>query len=1008
MNVTKASFTQLTHMVTAFLKDDLAELEMKYANTISRQQFSRLITALRNQRGLREVHHPESLDVFIKHDGQSIRMTIEGKHNIQEYCESNKVNPSHVRQILSKQLVNGMKPLVLDGTPLKFDIKREITVAASDELLQAFDSSKKGFRFKKRFSFSTSTHRFDLTVVKSSGKGATFVAHNSFAASGTLDHPESYEIELELIHGRANQAVDVPYLAQRFLKVAFQTHATLTGVDVVTSKKDHDAALSSYLRLVKLKRDDEALRDKPRTFFVGPQPVTLELQNVAQDGVPDATILQGYTVTEKADGERCLLFINGGKCWLVNGKMEFMHTGVELGSDSLQQCIIDGEWVTQDAMGAPTKIFAMFDAYYIYGKDVRALPLVGASPCRVDHMSSIEKTCKAAFQKHGITLFAKHFHTDASIFAASRRVLDMVRAKQYPYRIDGLIFTPSKMSVGGMYEGDVSALGSMGGTWTKAFKWKPPHENTIDFGVRLLEDKKVATDPKGKPCHVYKLFVGYKAASWEPIRPMDVLKGEWVRPSDTYGLKLFSPNDVVSGEPGMFYGEPDANGVVRCKNGDIIENGSIVEFAYTNDTTLDFPMRWVPLRVRKDKTTPNDFATAMNVWRSIGYPVTEAIIQGDENVMTDEIPEVEVYYKRIISRDRFSSKNMSDFHNQGVKKRLIESYCAKAHSLLDIACGKAGDLNKWLATSLKEVYGIDKVRDNIENPVDGAYARVLRMKDQDEASMRDRNFVFGTFDGSVQLTNENVQALQDPNDAFVARKVIEHGAFDVVSCQFALHYFFANESSLDNFVFNVASFLKPGAYFVATCLNGAKVAETLGSNDKVVGVSQVDGRIIWQIKRVPESKNAIKVYMESIGIEMKEYLVDVSALEAKFKRYGVVPVAIKSFEDIYAEILDSYKTSRRSPYFVKSMREMSDVEKQYSFMNMTLVFQKTGEHTTDIPKPKKTVRTLKAKAPPAPPVEKVVVEPEPPKATNAVPMEPPKEQPTAPVKKKVVVKKKST
>ena len=60
---------------------------------------------------------------------------------------------------------------------------------------------------------------------------------------------------------------------------------------------------------------------------------------------------------------------------------------------------------------------------------------------------------------------------------------------------------------------------------------------------------------------------------------------------------------------------------------------------------------------------------------------------------------------------------MMDFHNHWIKRKcLIEKY--KGDMLFDIACGKAGDLYKWIDAGIKKVIGIDYSIDNIENPMD--------------------------------------------------------------------------------------------------------------------------------------------------------------------------------------------------------------------------------------------------------------------------------------------------
>ena len=46
-------------------------------------------------------------------------------------------------------------------------------------------------------------------------------------------------------------------------------------------------------------------------------------------------------------------------------------------------------------------------------------------------------------------------------------------------------------------------------------------------------------------------------------------------------------------------------------------------------------------------------------------------------------------------------------------------------NLLDLACGKVGDLNHWMEAKLNNVVGIDLSKDNLENTKNGACNRIL-------------------------------------------------------------------------------------------------------------------------------------------------------------------------------------------------------------------------------------------------------------------------------------------
>jgi mRNA (guanine-N7-)-methyltransferase len=49
---------------------------------------------------------------------------------------------------------------------------------------------------------------------------------------------------------------------------------------------------------------------------------------------------------------------------------------------------------------------------------------------------------------------------------------------------------------------------------------------------------------------------------------------------------------------------------------------------------------------------------------------------------------------------------MRRFHNN-VKRQLYDKYTKNIYKLLDLACGKGGDLDKWVSNNIKYVVGYD-------------------------------------------------------------------------------------------------------------------------------------------------------------------------------------------------------------------------------------------------------------------------------------------------------------
>jgi hypothetical protein len=184
-----------------------------------------------------------------------------------------------------------------------------------------------------------------------------------------------------------------------------------------------------------------------------------------------------------------------------------------------------------------------------------------------------------------------------------------------------------------------------------------------------------------------------------------------------------------------------------------IPDRSIVEFRY--DPSRESGWRWIPTRIRHDKTERllretakggkihyggmmNDEGVANDVWNSIHNPITETMICNGTEQPTDEelkdilkIRESEVgkkYYESKASKENIALiKGLRDFHNRYIKNDILikRTLAGGNKTLVDLACGKGGDLYKWIENRARFVMGIDISGDGITNAQDGAYKRYL-------------------------------------------------------------------------------------------------------------------------------------------------------------------------------------------------------------------------------------------------------------------------------------------
>ena len=482
-------------------------------------------------------------------------------------------------------------------------------------------------------------------------------------------------------------------------------------------------------------------------------------------------------------------------------------------------------------------------------------------------------------------------------------------------------------------------------------------------------------------CKVFEAHASYIPRKWESLDVSRYMQfGERAFPSrDAEARKFEVANSPVGAR---VYVAVDASDLPTCEDASVVyDDNTIVECAYRVDT--GGTGRWVPLRVRQDKTdrfarsgvlgSANDWGTAVNVWRSIRHPITMEMLTGDQppslspsalSGLVDMGEDAgtgagDAYYAtRTFERKQSMLHAMANFHNVVVKARLYStavSTCAAAGpaSLFELACGKGGDMPRWASHDFDPIIGTDISMDNITSSIDGVYTRLSAH----HSALGDRTLAFVCMDATTRmrppLDEIRVVAAESPHGDVIAalwdtssramtntaltplRGLIAKG-FDVVSCQFAMHYMFQDDLSLDRFVRNIDYLLRPGGVFIASCFDGDRIAHALenAADGTIEGVTS-GGAVAWQISRkyngsfVGGTGAAIDVFIETINQTVREYLVSSRTLEARLQQVGVRKVSATPF----------------SSWFADSPAPLSDLERRLSSFNTAFVFRRnSGSH----------------------------------------------------------------
>ena len=328
---------------------------------------------------------------------------------------------------------------------------------------------------------------------------------------------------------------------------------------------------------------------------------------------------------------------------------------------------------------------------------------------------------------------------------------------------------------------------------------------------------------------------------------------------------------------------------------------------------------------------------------------------------------------------------MRDFHNLFVKSQLIKKISKQDESLIDYAVGKGGDLPKWIHSKLGFVLGIDLSKDNIENRLDGACARYLNYL-QSHSVIPKALFLNGNSQkniksGAAFKDDKSKQILKavfgegQKNEIVLGRGVynnygIVKDGFNISSIQFAIHYMFEDNNSLQNFLRNVSECTKIDGYFIGTCYDGNKIFNLL--RDKEYGDSisiMKNDKKIWQICKKYSNKNfesdetclgyQIDIYQETINQYIKEYLVNFEYLTRIMENYGFVKLSEDELKTIgltqsignFELLFNIMKTEVEKNKFLKNRLgnaiNMTDEEKKISFLNNYFIFKKVRNSDFD-------------------------------------------------------------
>ncbi len=992
----------------------------------------------------------------------NIRTEIQGIHNIQKYCFNNDLKEliqGNAVSFIKKNMVfdnkkERIRPVNFDDFNFRVSYSNEESIQSTKGaiyyMINNWTNSKKIYRFINRVTFTHPDYPIlvDISIVKKSdiinGKPITYYTTTE---SDVFNKKQSYEIELEVDNkkiGPGTKFNSSKSVLDSLRKVIKYVLSGLQGTNYPISYIEQKDILYSYMNLINDGLDKSINRDNLRVNagnFIGPNSITLQTKNIAplDENSTVINIRKDFVVTDKADGERHLMYINNvGKIYLINSNMNIIFTGAKTNNKNSFESLIDGELIYHDKNGKFINLYAAFDVYYENKKNVRILPFMplpkdknegkvfnsryyvminlirNLNPISIMEMKQQNLNTKSLLSKYKdieqhispIRIENKNFYPaepdKENIFEACENALNKI----YEYNTDGLILNHAYNGVGSDSVGKIGPNSKI--TWEYSFKWKPPQFNTVDFLITTLKGQN--GDDVVKP--IFEEGLNTKLSTQLTEYKMIQLRCTFnekrhgfINPCQDLiddklpEYKLYEDKEDKESKPVQFYPtnpyDPEAgicNIMLRkdenntnqmfTEENEVFTDNTIVEFRYELNNQKGW--RWIPLRVRYDKTSrmlqgAKDFGNAYHVansnWQSIHNPVTVDMISTGLNIPQISVDE-DIYYSK--PAGKMKTEGLKHFHNLYVKKNLIKSVSKKGDILIDYACGKAGDLPKWINSHLSFVFGIDASKDNLENKLDGACARYLKSR-RENKNMPYALFVNGRSEnniknGSAMLNDKAIQITKaifgygpkEPEKIGkgVARQYgIAQEGFNVSSCQFALHYFLKNPDTLQGFLKNLAECTRLNGYFIGTAYDGKLVFNLLKKKQPGESIEiHEDNKKIWQIVKSYDSDifednsscigYQIDVYQESINQLLPEYLINFDYLIRVMENYGFklidrneaqllgLPEGSGLFSELYLNMIDEISKNKYKANEYGEAPNMTVSEKKISFLNRYFVFKK--------------------------------------------------------------------
>jgi hypothetical protein len=844
------------------------ELEIVYKRQINDDSKNKILSYLKkNYNDVNSIKY--IINTHIDIISKTHRLVFIGDQNIiKEHCTNEalldniEINPENLDTFKQKKynlehksLINKIEVFELScNINLKSEYEEE-NEEIRDNFYKNYQKFRKFYRIKKLHSFEIDDkYRIDFSIIKEV-KGINIM---SCDFNNIIEH---YELEIEYIGDAAIESIDIKNMLQ------YISEFERLNKDSYFIVKNEKQISKDYIKLI-----SNILNTKKD---IGPKPIGLTKKTI-KNMILDVNLLEDldkhnkedllYKITEKADGERYFMFINNiGNIYLINNNNNILETGLQLNLEnpickSFINSILDGEYIINNKS---KYIYRFFD---IYIKDTTKC-FDKILKDRILYMETLNNILLNNYDTE--TCIKSEIHVVCELKQYQDiTMLKSVLQDTYEYDIDGIIFMPIiKLK-------NISNI-----SYNEILKFKEIKDNTIDvyvkneqlkcgYNIQLSNYSKeyiladiVSLKPYIKDLHkhhIYKNFEDEIPISWNKLnnKVIEIVYDK--------NYKKFKLNKIRYDKT-----------IQYNKTKKISANN----FGIINDimTNIHDPLLLEDLELLKQSTINEQYLNKNSYYKVNNSKKRNEIRDINNKIKSELIHEsiniLEQYYEHI-------KKNSELYNENPMIKANLENF--KFINVLDIACGRGGDLKKFIdtcfknkinnETSIKEfggiqfLLGIDYDPVNIENfemntlNNNNARARFIQFKNNYQYNNSELPYIYENnsiyyISGDLNKYNSNKNLKENynlitvlDNTDFPERqtcdlKLIEDinelppknlniniydtEQFHLINCQMAIHYFCNTDDSLDNFVDYISKNLKILGVFICTFMDKNYVEELI-------------------------------------------------------------------------------------------------------------------------------------------------------------------------------------